>query len=160
MPTRVGSDEWRLRVRGRVGRQLELSLEELRGFDPVSLTFDFRCLEGWIVEGVEWQGVRLRDVLAVAQPLQDARHAVFKAGDYSAALSLDEALNPNTILAYSRRGVPLSVATGGPIRLVFPAQLCYESVKWLAEVELTSSRPETTARKLALGRISVGGTGP
>lgn len=148
-----------LRVRGHVRRELLLALEDILSLPTVSVTFDFRCLEGWVVEGVEWQGVRVRDILELAQPLEGARYVVYRAGDYSTALDLETSLAPTTIIAHSRRGVPMGVREGGPLRLVFPSQLCYESVKWLSEIEVTTSRPETNARQTALKRIGVKPTG-
>jgi DMSO/TMAO reductase YedYZ molybdopterin-dependent catalytic subunit len=67
-----------------------------------------------------------------------------------ALLELDGAL-----LALELDGDPLPVEHGGPARLV-PATAesdCWESVKWMARIELLADEPEDTARDLALSRL-------
>ena len=143
--------EWVLRVTGLVRKRLELTLDDLMKLPPVSLTFDFHCLEGWVVSGTEWQGVKASAVVMLASPLPEARYAVFKAGDYTEAFpveSLDQ-----LVVAHSLHGKPLPRENGGPLRLVFIGQKCYQSIKWLEEIELTGSPVQATAREVALARL-------
>jgi DMSO/TMAO reductase YedYZ molybdopterin-dependent catalytic subunit len=106
-----------LRVTGLVRKRLELTLGDLMKLPQVSLTFDFHCLEGWVVPGTEWQGVKASAVVMPASPLPEARYAFFKSGDYTEAFpveSLDQ-----LVVAHSLHGKPLPRENGGPLRLVF-----------------------------------------
>jgi DMSO/TMAO reductase YedYZ molybdopterin-dependent catalytic subunit len=143
--------EWGLRVTGLVRKRLELTLGDLMKLPQVSLTFDFHCLEGWVVPGTEWQGVKASAVVMPASPLPEARYAIFKSGDYTEAFpveSLDQ-----LVVAHSLHGKPLPRENGGPLRLVFSGQKCYQSIKWLEEIELTDRPIQATAREIALARL-------
>ncbi|MEM0374769.1 MAG: molybdopterin-dependent oxidoreductase [Nitrososphaerota archaeon] len=140
-----------LRIRGKVAREVALTVEEVMRLPSVSLTFDFRCLEGWTVPDTGWEGVRVAALLDLAGALPEARYAVFKSGDYTECFPLREARE--MVVAYRYRGKEIPVEHGGPFRLVFYGQQCYQSIKWLEEIELTSEPVEGTARSIALSRI-------
>ena len=146
-------DEFILRIYGLVERNLNLTLDDIKALPKVGLTFDFRCVEGWEIKDTQWQGARVRDILLLAKPLSNAKYVIFKSGDYTITLSLDKIMQDDVILAYEYMGKPLTKEKGGPIRLVFPSQYCYESVKWLREIELTDIYKEGTGKRIALSRI-------
>src|SRR5262249_1897122 len=50
--------EYRLRVRGLVDRELDLSYDDLVAMTPTAMTRDFQCVTGWRVHEVQWKGVR------------------------------------------------------------------------------------------------------
>ena len=58
------------------------------------------------------------------------------------SLSLEQALEPTTLLADALDGVPLPADHGGPIRLVIPTQLGYKNVKWVVRLEITDKPAE------------------
>src|SRR5918911_799267 len=64
---------WRLRVEGDVSRPLALRMRDLRALPRAEQVSDFHCVTGWSVRNVRWAGVRIRDVLALAEPLEDAK---------------------------------------------------------------------------------------
>ncbi|BAJ51063.1 conserved hypothetical protein [Candidatus Caldarchaeum subterraneum] len=142
-----------LLVRGKVLKTVEFSLNELMRLPAVSLTFDFRCLEGWVVPDTEWQGVKVATILERVGVMPDARYAVFKSGEYTECFPVSEA--KEMVVAYRYRGKEIPAEHGGPLRLVFPGQQCYQSIKWLEEIELTSEYVEGTARSTALSRIGL-----
>ncbi|QXJ28987.1 hypothetical protein J5U23_01856 [Saccharolobus shibatae B12] len=146
-------DDFVLKIYGLVEKNLNLTLSDIRALPKVGLTFDFKCVEGWEIKDTQWQGVRVRNLLLLARPLNNAKYAIFRAGDYTITLSLEKLMEDNVVLAYEYMGKPLSKEKGGPIRLVFPSQYCYESVKWLREIELTDVYKEGTEKKIALSRI-------
>jgi DMSO/TMAO reductase YedYZ molybdopterin-dependent catalytic subunit len=74
-------------------------------------------------------------------------------GEYACGYPLDRL--DGALLALELDGDPLPVEHGGPARLV-PATAgsdCWESVKWVARIELLADAPEDTARDLALSRL-------
>jgi DMSO/TMAO reductase YedYZ molybdopterin-dependent catalytic subunit len=71
--------EWSLQVDGLVERPLTLAVPELLHLPHSERTWDTICVTGWTHFGHHWGGVMLADVLAVAQPLPDARFVRFVA---------------------------------------------------------------------------------
>ena len=138
MPDESRAD-YRLKVRGLVDRELDLTFDDLRAMPATHLTRDFQCVTGWRVPDVEWRGVRLRDVLdqAGVQPTGNALHFVSFDGAYSESLTLEQGTRDDVIVAYELEGEPLSSAHGGPARLYIAPMYGYKSLKWLRAIEVT-----------------------
>jgi DMSO/TMAO reductase YedYZ molybdopterin-dependent catalytic subunit len=139
-PPRDGDQgTWRVTVTGRVRQRTVLTVTELRERLPnVRIESDFHCVTGWSRLDNTWDGVRLRDLLALAAPRPEATHLV-AAGHpaYSADLDLAAATGDGVLVAWAHDRRPLAVAHGGPVRLVVPARYGWKSVKWLTELRLT-----------------------
>ena len=146
--------KWRLRIESLVRQPPTLRYEDIRGLPNVSLTQDFRCLEGWIVRGVAWQGVRVSSVFELAELESEATSIMFSSGDYSTALPISKALEDSTILVLGMRGKVLDSYHGGPVRLVFHGQECYDSVKFVDSVRVLANQVEGTAKGIALSRLA------
>jgi len=58
--------KWRLRIDGLVEPPLSLRYDDITTLPKVNLTEDFRCLEGWIVRGIVWEGVKASRALKLA----------------------------------------------------------------------------------------------
>ncbi|MEM2972648.1 MAG: molybdopterin-dependent oxidoreductase [Candidatus Caldarchaeum sp.] len=141
----------RLRITGCVEKPLELTVDEVLNLPPDRVSFDFACLEGWVVPNTDWVGVKVWTLLRLAGVLPEANYVVFKSGDFTECFSLAD--THDMLVAYMHRGHRLTSEHGGPFRLVFPRQKCYQSIKWLEEIELTSSNVEGTACRTALAKI-------
>ena len=146
-------DQFTLRISGAVVRQMTLRFQDILGLPRVDLTLDFTCVEGWSVKRIVWSGVRVKDLLGLAEPKPTARYVLFKAGVFTKIIDIDRATRDDTILAYMYKGEMLSYEHGAPLRLVFPNQECYESVKWVSEIEVLEQPVEDTGRDIALSRI-------
>lgn len=135
-------DTYRLVVDGLVGRPLNLTYGELLSLPSASQTSDFRCVEGWGVDAVPWEGVRLQSLMDMAQPLAEARFVTFHSlgGQYQESLSLEQAGLPGVMLAYRMYGEALPPERGSPLRLVFPSMFGYKGAKWVTRVELRAER--------------------
>jgi len=160
VPESVNPDEWQLRVTGAVAEPLRLTKAELRTLPETGVTDDFACVEGWRAADLAWRGVRLGTVLARAKPAAEAAYVLVHAmdGDYASAFSIDRVRD--ALLAVDLDGEPLSVEHGGPARLVPVDDAdCWESIKWVSEIEVTATEPtgRDTAKELALGRGSTDG---
>jgi DMSO/TMAO reductase YedYZ molybdopterin-dependent catalytic subunit len=128
---------WRLVVTGRVRERVVLDWEGLRALPTVTVTSDLHCVTGWSRLDNAWEGVRVRDVLAVASPRPEATHAIVTGRPaYSANLPLDALVDDDVMLAWAHDGAPLAPAHGGPVRLVVPARYAWKSVKWVSELRL------------------------
>jgi DMSO/TMAO reductase YedYZ molybdopterin-dependent catalytic subunit len=135
-----GFDEatWRLRVGGHVRKPVSLSYRELLALPKTEQISTFHCVTGWSVKNVHWGGVRLRDVLAQADPLPSAHALEFVSAEtpYVDSLTLEQSSVQDVMLAYEMDGRPLSRAHGAPLRLVIPEMYGYKNVKWLAAINL------------------------
>lgn len=148
----VDLDQFRLHIDGLVDRPLSLSLADLRSMPQTHLDGDFACLEGWVAPGLEWEGVALVDVLAVAGVQPGARWVQASFEGFSVPLALDDA--HAALLALTLDGQPLTVAHGAPVRLVVTGGECFTSVKWLAHLELRTDPAPNTAGMIATGRLA------
>lgn len=137
----VPPEQWVIRVDGLVEAPLTIDRGEWAGFERMTETADFHCVEGWSVDDVRWEGVAPSSVLGEAGVRPEAKYAVFHAhrGSYLSTVPLDLLREQATILADSLNGASLPPKHGGPLRLVVPGQLGYKSVKWVERIEITDS---------------------
>jgi DMSO/TMAO reductase YedYZ molybdopterin-dependent catalytic subunit len=132
-------------VDGAVAHPRVLPLGALHRMQQVTQITRHDCVEGWSVVA-KWSGVRLGDVLALAQPRSDARYVVFHCLDkddqgtlYYESLDLHEANHPQTLLALRMNDRLITADHGAPVRLRVPAQLGYKSAKWVKRIEVVAS---------------------
>lgn len=136
---------WRLEVGGLVRKPVSLRLEDLHALRRVRQITRHDCIQGWSAVA-EWTGLPLSELLALCEPLPEARFIVFHAYaqdehpvPYYGSLSLEQARNPQTILAYEMNGQPLPVEHGAPLRLRVENQLGFKMVKYLRAIEFVDS---------------------
>jgi len=160
----VDGASYRLAVGGKLGRPLELSLEDLtERFARVTVEATLNCAgnrrnqlievapipgevpwrDGAIGTG-SWAGARLGDVLAAARVDPGARHVSFVGLDeveadgqvvnFGGSIPLAKALHPETLLAYQLNGAALPPVHGFPVRLLVPGYIGARSVKWLSRI--------------------------
>jgi DMSO/TMAO reductase YedYZ molybdopterin-dependent catalytic subunit len=129
---------YRLAVRGLVGTELSLSLDDLAALPQTQMTKDFQCVTGWRVEDVPWSGVLVRDILLAAgvEPDAAALRLTSFDGVYTESLTLDQAMRDDMLVATTMYGQPLEVKHGAPVRLVAAPMYGYKSIKWLDGIEL------------------------
>ncbi len=152
---------WSLRVRGEVGRELDLSLEDLiAGFENITRSLVLECAgngragfrpgttgnQWWLgaVGCARYTGVRLAEVLRAAEVRSTAVYVAWYGEDpalgdpaevpISRGVPLSKALDDSTILAWEMNGEPLPPLHGFPLRLVAPGLPASASGKWLREL--------------------------
>ena len=141
----VDPDGWSVRVTGMVGREVDLTLDDLLAMDQHEEFVTLSCVSnevgGDLVGTAQWSGVPLRDVLDRAGVVQGATQVVGRSVDgWTAGFPTEVAFDGRTALvAVTMNGEPLPVKHGFPARLVVPGLYGYVSAtKWLAEIELTT----------------------
>jgi DMSO/TMAO reductase YedYZ molybdopterin-dependent catalytic subunit len=156
---------WRLRVGGLVGTPLDLGLDTLRSMPSRTVRVTLECAgngrarlhprpvsQPWLVEAVgtaDWTGVPLRDVLGRAGVDASAVDVVFTGADhgiergveqdYQRSLTIEQALEPDVLVAYEMNGAPLPPQHGYPVRLVVPGWYGMAHVKWLVGVDVVDT---------------------
>ncbi|KPF78280.1 molybdopterin-binding protein [alpha proteobacterium AAP81b] len=149
-----GFADWRLKVSGLVANPTEFSLPQLKALPARTQITKHDCVEGWTAIG-QWTGPQLGLIMQAVGPKPNARYVVFRCADnyggeaskggaqstslYYESIDLIDAFHPQTILAHSLNGKPLSVGHGAPLRLRVERQLGYKQAKYLMELVVTDS---------------------
>lgn len=133
---------YRLVIDGEVNNPLSLSMSDLQKLPFTSMVIRHVCVEGWAAI-VQWGGVRLRDLLAIAQPMPQSQYLYFYSADgYYESWDLDSILHPQTLMAYQKNGRSIMPENGAPLRLASPVKLGYKLSKWVTRIQLTSELGE------------------
>jgi DMSO/TMAO reductase YedYZ molybdopterin-dependent catalytic subunit len=129
---------FRLVIDGEVNQPLSLSLEDIYKLPLTSMIIRHVCVEGWAAI-VQWGGVRLRDLIQLAQPKPGVQYVYFQSADrYLESWDLRSCLHPQTLMAYQKNGQPLPIENGAPLRLASPIKLGYKQSKWVTRITLVS----------------------
>jgi thiosulfate reductase cytochrome b subunit len=146
-----GFKDYRLKIYGLVETPVELSLAELRALGKQTQITLHHCIQGW--SGIaEWGGLPVKDLFNLVRPRPSATAVVFYSfgegmdfntgladGQYYDSLSIQNALNPQTLLAYEMNYEPLNCQHGAPLRLRVENQLGFKMVKWIQGIEFVES---------------------
>ncbi|MBU6164946.1 MAG: molybdopterin-dependent oxidoreductase [Alphaproteobacteria bacterium] len=160
-PTRIDPAQHRLCISGHVGRPLSLSLADLARLPRVAIAAVNQCagngrgLFAPRVAGAQWgngamgnalwEGVRLKDVLALAGVKAGAvavrcggldAPIAQTAPDFEKSLPIDHALSDDVMIAWAMNGQPLPLLNGFPLRLVVPGWYSTYWVKMLDHIEV------------------------
>lgn len=142
---------YRLKVYGLVENPVELSLDDLRALGQKTQITLHHCIQGW--SGIAaWGGLPLAELVKLVRPKLNAKAVIFYSfsegvafstgiadGQYYDSLSIENALNPQTLLAYEMNYQPLNHLHGAPLRLRVENQLGFKMVKWIQAIEFVES---------------------
>lgn len=134
---------WSLRVFGLVDHPYELNWQEFLALPQIYDVSDFHCVTRWSQLDMEWQGVRVQELLMRAKPQQNASFATIYGFDgYTTNLPLEALLDEDVLIAHSVFGQPLTREHGGPARMVVPKRYAWKGAKWVKAIELhATDRP-------------------
>ena len=129
----VDESAWRLRVHGRVERELTLDRSGLEALGAVDRSATLDCTSGWVMT-TDWRGTPLGTVLdaAGAAPV----HFVNVRSVTGWMVPLEPHELDAALLATGVAGVDLPRPNGAPCRLVAPTRRGLDWVKWVAEIEV------------------------
>ena len=97
-----------------------------------------------------WEGVPLREILWMTQPVKDLRRVHYHGYHnedpkqmFRSSLSVNRVLEdpggvPPVILCYKLNGQWLTSERGGPVRMVVPEAYGFKSIKWLKQIVLSN----------------------
>lgn len=132
------ADNWKFALSGLVAKPQTYDWEQFLKLPRKVQVCDFHCVTGWSVYHITYEGIPLKELLALAEPESKAKYVKFYSGDgvYTDALSLEQAHMDDVMVAVLMDGQPIPQKLGGPVRLIVPQMYAYKSVKWLQGIEL------------------------
>ncbi|MCL4231214.1 MAG: sulfite oxidase-like oxidoreductase [Dehalococcoidia bacterium] len=132
-------ESWRIGIFGLVEREVELGWGQFAALPRAEETSDLHCVTQWSRLGNRWEGVRFRDLAALARPHGEARFATIHCyGGFTASMDLEGLMADDVLLATGLDGRDLTPDHGWPVRLVVPARYAWKSAKWVMGIELTA----------------------
>jgi DMSO/TMAO reductase YedYZ molybdopterin-dependent catalytic subunit len=164
----VDASTFRLKVSGFVDKPREFTLDEIKARpDRRELPVTLECsgnstrptrMSGLLSNGV-WTGVGLASVLKECGLKAEAREVVFLGLDmekekkaaagnqefetpHGRSIYVQDALNPEPMLAFSLNGQPLPAEQGFPLRLILPGWYGMTQIKWLGRIHVLDRRYE------------------
>ncbi len=131
---------YNLQVTGLVENSANYTYQEvISDFTNAKKVVRLNCVEGWSVD-ILWEGVQLKDVLAKAGPLPEAKVVIFHAVDgYTTSFPIEYIFNNNILMAYKMNDVTLPPERGYPFELVAESKWGYKWIKWITEIELSDN---------------------
>lgn len=134
----LDTDTWTLKIDGEVQNPTTLTYDQFIARPTTKFIATLKCVEGYSGTA-EWVGVRVKDLLDLAQYDSDAFDIIFYASDgYSSSLPIEEAIEDNIILAFKMNGEALPAVQGYPVRLVAPSYWGYKWVMWVVRIEVVN----------------------
>jgi sulfane dehydrogenase subunit SoxC len=152
---------WRLKVEGSgVSRTLEFTYDELLAMPSVSFVRYVECAGNgrsffevahgkkaqgtqWKLGAIgvaEWTGVPMREILERAGIKKTARDVMPEGLDdlkVRRPMSLDKAMEEDTLLVYAMNGQTLPADHGFPLRVLTPGWIGVANIKWVGRIEVS-----------------------
>ena len=145
-----------IEVGGVLSSTVMLPVSELADLPRRELTADFHCVAGWSATGLRWEGVAFETFYRelIAPHIDSAvavSHVVFGGLDgYRSVVRIEDAMEPDVLVADRLNDRPLDPDHGAPVRLVSPGQYGFVSTKHLCRIEVETAAPARPYRSLPL----------
>ncbi len=138
----VDEKSWYLTIDGLVDSPLRVDLNAIKSLPQRSEVRTLECIGnpvgGNLIGNVEWNGIRLKDLLAKTRIDPKATHVNFQAADnYYTSVALDWIMQDGTLLAHGINGAPLTREHGFPLRILMPGLYGQKMPKWITHIEFT-----------------------
>ncbi len=149
---------WEVEVTGLVEKPQVFDPDDLLRLMPMEeRLYRHRCVEAWAM-AVPWTGFSMKALIDLVRPLSKARYVRFVSflpqkknifyvfsgpWPYTEGLTMEEAVNPLTLLVTGIYGHPLPKQHGAPLRLIVPWKYGYKSIKSIVKIEFTEEQPKT-----------------
>ncbi|MFT5218301.1 MAG: sulfoxide reductase catalytic subunit YedY [Planctomycetota bacterium] len=157
---KFNTDDWKIEVTGECGKPGVYALEDLvKPFPVEERIYRLRCVEAWSMV-IPWLGVPMASILKSLEPNSKAKYVAMRTlhdprnmpgqnrsilqWPYREGLTIEEAMNPLTLLAVGMYGKTMPNQNGAPIRLVVPWKYGFKSIKSIVKIEFTEEQPQTS----------------
>lgn len=152
----IDSAAWRLDIGGLVRQPMSLDIEEVRARPRQEVICTLECAGNhglpFFTGGVgnaRWAGTPLAPILEEAGIEDGAAEIVFFGADsgtetfhdvefsenFGRSMTIEDATNPEILLAYEMNGEDLPTRHGHPLRVIAPGWYGVANVKWLERIE-------------------------
>lgn len=137
-PQNINVTGYQLEIFGLVETPTSYTYNEvLDNFTSYKKVITLNCVEGWSAT-VLWEGVKVMDLVAEADPDESAKIIIFHAEDgYTTSLPIDYIRDNELILAYKINEVTLPDENGFPFQLVAESKWGYKWCRWVTGIELS-----------------------
>lgn len=159
----ISERDYRLRITGLINNPIELTLADIKRRQKFEIDAGFECggnsprLFQGLIGNARWGGIRLVDLLDEVGLQREGIEVVFYGYDggkektrndldmevdqnFGRSLHIDDAMNPDIILAYEMNGESLPLYHGAPLRLLVPGWYGVANVKWLNQIHVQDRR--------------------
>jgi DMSO/TMAO reductase YedYZ molybdopterin-dependent catalytic subunit len=139
-PQHVDINNYQLKVTGLAENPASYTYDEvIKDYKSYQKVVTLNCVEGWSVN-ILWEGVLVRDLLAQAKPLPEAKVVIFHAYDgYTTSFPIEYIMGNDILMADKMNGVILPPERGFPFQLVAESKWGYKWIKWITEIELSDN---------------------
>ena len=139
-PQYVDIASYELKISGLVEKPMSYTYDEvIKGHEHYKKMVRLDCVEGWSVN-ILWEGMLVRDLLAKAEVLPEAKVIIFHAYDgYTTSFPVEYIMNNDIIMAYKMNEIAMPPERGFPFQLVAESKWGYKWIKWITEIELSDN---------------------
>jgi DMSO/TMAO reductase YedYZ molybdopterin-dependent catalytic subunit len=139
-PPAIDKASWVLKVDGLFTRPRPLTYADLLAFPAVTQPITLCCISnpigGDLISTSNWTGVPLRVVLRNLGLRPEATALLVRAADgFYESVTLEDMLDPRTLLVYAMNDEPLPVEHGFPLRIYIPNRYGMKQPKWITSIE-------------------------
>jgi DMSO/TMAO reductase YedYZ molybdopterin-dependent catalytic subunit len=139
-PQQVDINKYQLKVTGLVEKPASYTYDEvIKNYTNYKKVVTLNCVEGWSVK-ILWEGFLVKDLLAQAKPLPEAKVVIFHAYDgYTTSFPIEYITDNNILMAYKMNDIAIPPERGFPFELVAESKWGYKWIKWVTEIELSDN---------------------
>jgi hypothetical protein len=139
-PVAIDGPSWTLEVAGLFDKPRPLTLADLMAYPAVTQAITLSCISnptgGDLISTSNWTGARLRDVLKDLGLRPEAKELAIQAADgFYESVTMEDIMDPRTLLVYGMNGETLPVEHGFPLRIYRPDRYGMKQPKWIARIE-------------------------
>ena len=134
---RLDTTSWTFTVDGLVERSTTWTWDEIRALPESVYEGAIHCVTTWSKFDMQWRGVSVDTLLAIAGPLPSAAFVMARSHTgYTTNLPLADVTGGKAWVAWEVDGAALDREHGGPARLLVPHLYFWKSAKWVSGLEL------------------------
>jgi sulfoxide reductase catalytic subunit YedY len=137
-----GFRDYNLTISGLVENPLSLSLAQIKNLPKHTQITKHHCVQGWTAIA-EWGGVPIKEILSIVKPLPAAKFLLFRTfqfdqngQEFYGTITIDDANQDQTLLAYEMNGQLLPEEYGAPLRLRVETYVGFKMTKWIKAIEV------------------------
>jgi hypothetical protein len=139
-PVAIDGPSWVLEVAGLFDKPRPLTLADLMAYPAVTQAITLSCISnpvgGDLISTGNWTGARLRDVLKDLGLRPEAKELAIQAADgFYESVTMEDLMDPRTLLVYGMNGETLPVEHGFPLRIYRPNRYGMKQPKWITRIE-------------------------